>query len=406
MSTPDLRETVRDCAESWRDRLVELSHRLHAEPELAFEEHRSAAAIAELAESAGFAVETGVGGLPTAFSAVRGSGELVIAFCAEYDALPGLGHACGHNVNGAAAVGAAIALGAVADRLGVTVKLVGTPAEEDAGGKVYLIEAGLFDDVAAAMMVHADASDRVGSSSLAIGGWEIAYTGRAAHAAAAPWDGVNALDALTVAQTSIGLLRQQLPRDCMVHGIVTEGGSAPNVIPDRAVARFEVRAASLERLRGLQARVRACFEAGALATGAELRIEPRGKDFADLRQDDGMSAIYAQAAEALGRTVSREPAVGGSTDMGNVSHLLPTIHPMIGYDTGGASQHTVEFAAAGTTPGADRAVLDGAIAMAWTAVGLATDPVQRDRLLTGVRDRVSSGHASLRTAVPVPWDRR
>ncbi|WP_326673811.1 amidohydrolase [Streptomyces sp. NBC_01257] len=380
-----LRATVRDRAHAWRERLVELSHRLHADPETAFEEHRSAEAVAALAESAGFSVERRAGSLPTAFTATLGTGELVIALCAEYDALPGLGHACGHNVNGTAALGAAIALGAVADELGITVKLIGTPAEEDAGGKVLLIEAGVFDDVAAAMMVHAAPSDSVGGSSLAISGWDVVYTGRAAHAAAAPWEGVNALDALTVAQTAIGLLRQQLPGSTVVSGIITDGGSAANVIPDRAAAHFEMRAPTLERLRAVQARVRACFEAGALATGASVTIEPRGNEFADLRQDPAMSEIYASAVTALGRTLDEEPGLGGSTDMGNVSHVVPAIHPMIGYDTGGAHQHTVEFAAAGTTPAADLAILDGAVAMAWTAVELATDPQQRRRLLARSR---------------------
>lgn len=393
-STAALRSVVRDCAGSWREQLVTLSHQLHAEPETAFQEHRSAAALARLAESAGFTVERGVAGLPTAFSAVKGTGELVIALCAEYDALPDIGHACGHNVNGAAALGAAIALGEVADRLGITVKLLGTPAEEDSGGKVYLLEAGLFDGVAAAMMAHANATDTVGNTSLAIGAWDIRYTGRSAHAAAAPWEGVNALDALTVAQTSIGLLRQQFPPGSVVHGVVTDGGQAANVIPARTAAHYEVRAGTLERMRSLQRRVRACFEAGALATGAELTMATRGRDFAELRQDPAMAEIYARAAEGLGRTVGRTPEPGGSTDMGNVSHVLPAIHPMIGYDTAGAVQHTREFAAAGTSEGADRAVLDAAVALAWTGVELAADPGHRRRLLEPVRHRRGAAPAS------------
>ncbi|MFJ9410181.1 amidohydrolase [Streptomyces sp. NPDC101393] len=379
--------TVRDHAESWRRPLLDLSHRLHADPETAYEEHRAAAALADLAARAGFAVERGVAGLPTAFTAVRGTGDLVIGLCAEYDALPGIGHACGHNVNGTAALGAALALGAVADELGLTVKLLGTPAEEDGGGKVDMIDAGLFDDVAVAMMVHAANADTVGNTSMAIGAWDITYTGRPAHAAAAPWDGVNALDALTVAQTSIGLLRQHLPQDARVHGIITDGGQAPNVIPERTAARYEVRSATLESMRALQRRVAVCFEAGALATGAALHMAPHGHDFAELRQDGTVAGIYAEAAESLGRTVGRAPERGGSTDMGNVSQLLPTIHPMIGYDTGGAHQHTREFAAAGTSAGADRAVLDGAVAMAWTGVELATGPGHRDRLRAAVSAR-------------------
>ncbi|MFI8996531.1 M20 family metallopeptidase [Streptomyces sp. NPDC053542] len=394
--------TARDAAESRRQELLGLSHQLHADPELSFEEHRSAAALAGLAERAGFTVERRVAGLDTAFTAVRGSGDLVIGVCAEYDALPGMGHACGHNVNGAAALGAALALGEVADGLGITVKLLGTPAEEDGGGKVYMIEDGLFDDVAVAMMVHANDADTVGNGSLAIGSWNIAYTGRPAHAAAAPWEGRNALDALTVAQTGLGLLRQQLPPESVVHGIITDGGQAANVIPARTAARYEVRSPTMESLRALQERVRACFEAGALATGTELHMEPHGHDFADLRQDTAVAELYAGAAEALGRTVGRAPERTGSTDMGNVSHLLPTIHPMIGYDTGGARQHTPEFAAAGTSEGADRAVLDGAVAMAWTGVSLAADPGHRARLLAdagrraAARERVPEGAAGPR----------
>jgi amidohydrolase len=372
--------------EAWADRLIGLSHSLHAEPELAFHEYRSAAKIATLLGEAGFVVYEGIGGLPTALTATRGTGELVIGICAEYDALPGIGHACGHNVNGAASVGAAIALAAVADDLDVTVKLIGTPAEEDFGGKALLLEAGIFDDVAAAMMVHAAADDSVGASSSAAGAWDITYTGKSAHAATTPWEGVNALDAVTLAHTAIGLVRQQLPPGTMVHGIVTEGGDATNMIPARAGACYEVRAPTLRELRQVQDRVRDCFEAGALATGATLEMRARGRDYAELRQDEFMTAAYATAAEKLGRTV--KSLVGGrlaSTDMGNVSQRLPTIQPTIGYDTGGACHHTPEFTRHGIGHGADRAVLDGAVALSEVGVSLATTEIQRARLLGGVR---------------------
>ncbi|RVU28595.1 M20 family peptidase [Streptomyces antnestii] len=387
-TTTTARETVAAAVQAGRRQLVGLSHGLHAEPETALEEHRAAARIAALMESAGFTVTTGAGGLPTALVATYGTGDLVIAFCAEYDALPGIGHACGHNVNGAAAVGAALGLAAVAGELGVTVKLIGTPAEEDFGGKAILLDAGVFDDVAAAMMVHADAHDSVGASSLAIGAWDITYDGQPAHAAIAPWEGVNALDAMTLAHMAIGLLRQQLPPGVVAHGIVTDGGQAVNVIPARTAARYEVRARTLEQLEEAWRRIRACFEAGALATGATLEVRAHGRDFADLRQDPFMSDAYEAAARGLGRTVlSRHGESMASTDMGNVSHLVPTIHPTVGYDTGGAKQHTPEFTAYGTTPGADLAVLDGATALALVGVDLATSGAQRDRLLDGVRKR-------------------
>ncbi|GHB45569.1 amidohydrolase [Streptomyces viridiviolaceus] len=368
--------------------LVALSHSLHAEPETALQEHRSADKVASLLADAGFRVARAAGGLPTALVATYGTGDLVVALCAEYDALPGLGHACGHNVNGAAAVGAALGLAAVADAIGVTVKLVGTPAEEDIGGKVLLLEAGVFDDAGAALMVHAAPEDSVGASSLAIGAWDVTYRGRPAHAALAPWEGVNALDAMTLAHSAVGLLRQQLPPGTLVHGVVSEAGRAVNVIPELARARYELRAPTAEGLALARRRVRACFEAGALATGAELDLVTHGRDFADLRQDSFLTESYVRAVRALGREpVSRHGEVMASTDMGNVSHHVPALHPTIGYDTGGARQHTEEFARYGTSPGADRAVVDGAIALAHVGVDLATDPVQRRRFLEGAARR-------------------
>ncbi|MGN5633026.1 amidohydrolase [Streptomyces sp. AC154] len=362
--------------------LVALSHSLHAEPETALREHKSAAKIALLAEDAGFEVTRGLAGLPTAFVATYGTGDLVVALCAEYDALPDIGHACGHNVNGAASAGAALGLAPVADLLGITVKLIGTPAEEDIGGKALLLEAGVFDDVAAAFMAHAAPEDSVGASSLAIGSWDVVYRGNPAHAALAPWEGINALDAITLAHTAVGLLRQQLPPGTLVHDVIYEAGNAVNVIPETARARFELRARTTEDLAHARHRVRACLEAAALATGAELELTPHGADFADLRQDEFLTRAYTRAAQDLGREpVDRRGEVMASTDMGNVSHLLPALHPTIGYDTGGAHHHTAPFARYGDTPGADRAVLDAATALAQVGVELATDLAQRTRCL-------------------------
>ncbi|MFC9325702.1 amidohydrolase [Kitasatospora sp. NPDC057015] len=378
-----LRERARARLTARQDDVLALSHSLHAEPEVAYEEYRSAAKIADLMESSGFAVRRGVCELPTAFTATAGSGDLVIGICAEYDALPGIGHACGHNVNGAASVAAALALAEVADELGVTVKLLGTPAEEYGGGKVDLLRGGAFDDVAAAMMVHAAPEDGVGMTSLAISSWQVSYTGRAAHAAAMPHRGVNAADAMTLAQVAIGLQRQQMLPGGVVHGVVHTAGDAPNVIPARATASYDCRAESAEDLRELQRAIRACFEAGALATGAELDLRTVGNDYADLRQDVEISRLYTEAAGLLGRTVA--PATtgmrGGSTDMGNVSHLVPTIHPAIGYGTGDTIMHHPDFTRYGTGAGADRAVLDGGLAMAWTAIALAADETHRASLL-------------------------
>ncbi|MFF3886284.1 amidohydrolase [Streptomyces sp. NPDC001914] len=394
MSRQTLREHTRAVVTRRRDDVIALSHSLHSEPELAYEEHKSARKIADLVEASGFEVRRGAHGLETAFEATAGTGDLVVALTAEYDALPGIGHACGHNVNGAAAVTAALALAPVADALGLTVKLLGTPAEEYGGGKVDLLKAGAFDDVAAAMMVHAAPADAVGMTSLAIGSWKVSYTGRAAHAAAMPHRGVNAADAMLVAQVAISAYRQQMIPDGVVHGVVTHAGDAPNVIPAHVTADYDCRAATAEDLAELQARIRACFEAGAHATGAELALEAVGNDYADLRQDLALSAAYRAAAAGLGRVIDDTPSSlrAGSTDMGNVSHVVPTIHPSIGYDCGDTIMHNPEFTRYGTSAGADRAVLDGGLAMAWTALTLATDEEQRTSLLTRLAQRRRASH--------------
>ena len=278
-------------------------------------------------------------------------------------------------------MGAALALAAVAEQLGITVKVLGTPAEETTGGKVDLIDQGFFSDVSLAMMAHAAASDVAGGSSLAMGMWDVLFEGRPAHAAAAPSEGVNALDALVIAQTAIALARQQLPAGSIVSLVVTEGGSAVNVIPERARANIEMRAPSIENLKIIQSKVRRCLEGGAHASGCTLQVTPSGNAYAELCQDPFLSEAYRDAMTARGREVifSAEPVA--STDMGNVSQVVPSIHPMVGYDVRGAAHHTAEFAAFGASAGADRAVLDGSFGLAAAACAAALDPAQRERLL-------------------------
>ncbi|MFF2245782.1 amidohydrolase [Arthrobacter sp. NPDC058130] len=369
--------------ERWQPKILRLSHAIHADPELSGEEFRAAKRAAVLLRAAGFSFDGPQPAFPTAFSARYGSGELVVALCVEYDALPAIGHACGHNVNAASAVGAALALAAVADDLGITVKVLGTPAEETTGGKVDLIEEGFFDDVALAMMAHAGAEDVIGGSSLAMCMWDVLYEGRPAHAAAAPAGGINALDALVVAQTAIALARQQLPPGSIVSLIVTEGGSAVNVIPERARASVEMRSPSIATLRVIEEKVRRCLEAGALASAATVTVTPAGNAYAELRQDSFLSEAYRAAMAVRGRDVTSDAKPVASTDMGNVSQLVPSIHPLLGYDVGGAAHHTAEFAAYGSSASADRAVLDGAFGLAVAACTAAEDPQQRARLLGG-----------------------
>jgi amidohydrolase len=365
--------------------LIELSHRIHAHPEVGFEEERASTWLAEALTSAGFAVTRGICELPTAFMARAGRGPLHLAICAEYDCLPGIGHACGHNIIAAMAVGAAVAAMEVADEVGLTVHVIGTPAEEmGGGGKILLLERGAFAGIHAAMMVHPSPTDNVTPVTLANSYFEVRYTGREAHAAAFPERGINAADALTIAQVALGLLRQHIRGTDRIHGIITKGGDAPNIIPAHTAAKYAVRAQTLDDLEEIRTKVLRCFEAGAVATGATLEIVGQRHPYAQLRHDAEIAAAYRRNAEALGRVFPDPTAPsrpGGSTDMGNVSLALPSIHPMIGIDSLPATNHQPEFAAHCITPAADGALVHGALAMAWTAIDLAQTPGIRHRLL-------------------------
>ncbi|MFJ3957220.1 amidohydrolase [Arthrobacter sp. NPDC090010] len=387
VTAPEVHKALEESLARWKAELLELSHALHADPELSGEEHRAAARVRALLAAAGFRTDLPQPSAPTALLAEAGDGELVAVFCIEYDALPGIGHACGHNVNAAATLGAALALASVAEPLGLTVRVLGTPAEEADGGKVDLLEEGMFDGAAMAFMVHASGEDAVGNSSLALGCWDLSFNGRAAHAATAPQEGVNALSALVIAQTAVGLLRQQLPRDVVVSHIVTDGGAAPNIIPDRTAARLEVRAPRLDQLESVWAAVRRCFEAGAHATGCSLEITPAGNVFAELRQDGFLARAYAEAMVRRGREVPVQSEPLASTDMGNVSHRVPSIHPMVGYEVHGAVHHTADFAHAGASASADLAILDSAYGLAAAAARAALDDGERARLLAAVTHR-------------------
>ena len=370
-----------------RNHLVGLSHRIHANPELRFEETQASVLLAESLAKSGFVVETGVCDLPTAFIARAGSGPLHIAICAEYDALPGVGHACGHNMIAAMAVGAGIAAAQVADDVGLTISVIGTPAEEGGGGKIFMLDRGGFKGVHAAMMIHPAPHESPTPNIIASSRLEARYTGKSAHAAAAPHVGINAADAMTIAQTAIALLRQQILPTDRIHGIITDGGDAPNIIPAHTAAQYSVRSQTAEQLTTLRPRVDRCFEAGALATGATLEII-EGIKYAQMQHDIGIATIYQQNAEALGRRFgarigeAQEP--GGSTDMGNISLAIPSIHPNISIDCSPAVNHQPEFAAHCITETADKAVIDGATAMAWTAIDLALDVDTRNRLTESV----------------------
>jgi amidohydrolase len=380
-----LKDAARQAIDGDLDGLVRLSHNIHGHPETAFEEARACSWTAKALADGGYAVTEGTAGMPTAFSAEIGSGPLVVAVCAEYDALPGIGHACGHNIIAASAVGAGLGLARVADDLGITVRVLGTPAEEGGGGKVTMLDEGVFDDVHVAMMVHPWPNDRLEATCLAVSHFDVTFGGKSAHASAAPWEGVNAGDAMVISQVAIGLLRQQLRPGDQVHGIVTDGGRAANIVPASVTGRFMCRSASLDGLELLEPRVMACFEAGALATGSSVSRANLAPIYSHMESDHGLLDLYRANAEALGRSFALDdeeaPRPTLSTDMANVSLAVPTIHPLLGIDAGGSVNHQPEFAAACVTPSADRAVRDGALAMAWTLVDAAQRGPVRDRLL-------------------------
>jgi amidohydrolase len=385
MHAPSAKEAAASVVAQRLPELLALSHHVHATPELCFNEVRSARAVAEALRAGGLEVTEGVYGIPTALESRAGDGELVIAVCAEYDALPEVGHACGHNIIAASAVGAGLALASVAEEIGLQVRVLGTPAEEGGGGKVLMLERGAFQGVHAAMMVHPWPTERMTGTCLAVAHFDVHFTGREAHASAAPWKGVNALDAMTVSQVALGLLRQQLTPGDQVHGVITHGGGSANVIPATVTGRYMTRSRTIDGLAVLEQRVRACFEAGALATGCTVGYEKLSPDYSHMEADPGLVEAYRINAESLGRHFvddADDPLPTLSTDMANVSLTVPTIHPLMGIETGGAVNHQREFAAACITSSGDDAVRDGALALAWTAIDAATDPVLRERLLS------------------------
>lgn len=358
-------------------RLLDVSHEIFDHPELCFEEHRAHDLLCDELEGAGLRVQRGAHGLPTAFRAEAGTGGPRIAVICEYDALPGIGHACGHNVIAAAGLGAGLAAAAVAEACGGTVVVLGTPAEEGGGGKEYMIREGALDGIDAAMMVHPAHVDLDSFWAIAIQELNVEFRGHASHAAAAPHLGRNALDAAVLTYQSVGALRQHLAPYERVHGVFTNGGDKANIVPDRAAMQWFVRSRTLDSLEALKHRVVDCITAGSLAAGCSHEITWADVAYADLRTNVAMSESYRRHAATLGRTVGPRtdaPEFMGSTDMGNVSQLVPSIHPMIAVAPDGIPIHSPEFAGHARGERGDRAVIDAATALALTVVDLWLEP--------------------------------
>lgn len=398
--TARVKTVVQRAVDDHAGQILAVSHRIHARPELAFRERHAASLLATALAAAGFRVEFPAYGLGTAFAARtgRGPGPQVV-ICCEYDALPGLGHACGHNVIAAAGFGAGLALAPLADRLGARLTVLGTPAEEGGAGKELLARHGALRDVDAAMMVHPNAYETAYPRLLAAAQLQVDMHGRAAHASLFPDRGVNALDALVLSYLGVAMLRQHLPPGDRVSGIVVSGGQAVNVVPDRTAVRWLLRAPDEQGLRSLEERVLACARAGAAAAGGRYSVVRLAPDYAELTANCPLAEAYASNARHLGRRLQSPAAIPatvvGSTDMGNFARRVPAIHPMIAIARWGVAPHTAEFARAAVSPAASRAVLDGAKALAMTTVDLWLDPVLAARVRAQHRLRTSGRPAHL-----------
>lgn len=355
--------------------LRDLSRWMYDHPEIAYEEFETSARLAEFLTDKGFAVEYPAYGMDTAFAARIGSTGPEVVICCEIDALPEVGHACGHNIIATSAIGAGIALKPLVEDLGIRVTVLGTPAEEAYGGKVDLINAGAFADASAAMMVHPANDDVVDKNFLAVAQIDVEFHGKASHAAFKPQVGINALDAAVQAYVNVSTLRQAMYPTDKVHGVITYGGGAPNVIPAFTSMSWYVRALTKERLDELYAKVVAAFEGAAIATGCSYEVKPIGNAYTDMLIDPVMADLYAENSAALGRPMHRgseyDISATGSTDMSNVSYEVPTIHPMLDIKAAPAVNHQKEFAAHTLTPTGEAAIRDGALAMAMTIIDLA-----------------------------------
>ena len=376
MEEEKLKEKLKAELEIRRSELVRLSSDIHDNPELSFQEVKAVSWLSNYLENNGFCVEKGVAGLATAFQATYGEGKPKIAVLAEYDALPGIGHGCGHNIIAASAVGAGVASKIVVDNLGGSIIVLGTPGEETFGSKIDMIKAGIFDDVDVAMMVHPSVLNMAIYRTLACLPLEVEFFGKAVHAAIHPAEGVNALEAIILAFNSINSLRQHIKEQARIHGIITNGGEAPNVVPAYSAAKFIIRAPDYAYLEELQGKVLNCFKGASSASGARLKYRWGEKVYAPIKNNVAMARLFSDNLESLGRKLdifdSRSPF--GSSDMGNVSEVVPSIHPMVAIASHPVSLHSTEFASAAASEAGYQGLLDAAKAMAMTVVDIIGRP--------------------------------
>ena len=376
-SIGELKDQITARVDKLRPELERIGREIHANPEIGYEERQAVAWLTEFLRQHGFSVEIGVADTPTAFVATRrnGSGPTV-AFLAEYDALRGLGHGCGHNLIATASTGAGIALAELLDRLPGRVQVIGTPAEEGGGGKIRLIRAGIFQEVDAAMMFHPDTRTQVLHWALAVTHLHFEFVGRAAHASGDPEKGINALDAFVLAYNGISMLRQHIKEGARLHGFLIEGGTAPNIVPERTRGEFLVRARDKAYMDELVQKVKNIFQAAALATGCSVNLTFDEDPYTDLRNNGVLAGLFEQSLQRLGL----DPVEGvpwenaGSTDMGNVSHVVPSLHPTVGIAPAEVAGHSQQFLEAANSLRGYQAMVDAAKALAMTGADLLADP--------------------------------
>jgi amidohydrolase len=369
----EIKQLVCDEVDRVADTLISASHAIHENPELNFEEHFAHEVLTGILEDEGLKPIRGAYDLETAFEASVGDKGSTVAVLCEYDALPDIGHACGHNIIATAGLGAGLAAATVAERMGGALRILGTPAEEGGGGKVFMADRGAFNDVDAAMMVHPASGDLVRMNTIAIQRLHVGYQGKAAHAAAAPHRGHNALDAAVLGYQNVAALRQHIKPDERIHGIFIESGAKPNIVPERSSMEWYVRSKNAKSLEPLKKRVLNCLEAGAHATSCSMSHDWIDPYYSDMVDNETICTLYSANASNIGRTLlepDAEQKVVGSTDMGNVSYLVPSIHPMIAVAPYGTPIHTPEFAIHAKSESGDKAVIDGAKIMAMTIVDL------------------------------------
>ena len=376
MNLDEAKSTICSYIDDISDELIAVSHAIHENPELGYEEHFAHEQLTKVLIDKGLDVHKSAYEIDTAFEATAGKTGPVVALLCEYDALPGIGHACGHNIIAAAGIGAGLAASTLAETFNGQLRILGTPAEEGGGGKVQMLNRGAFESVEAVLMIHPADADLPNISSLAVQQLKATYTGKAAHAAAAPEKGINALDGAVLGYMGVAALRQHIAPDERLHGIFTNGGQKANIVPETAESTWYARSSTMDRLEVLKTRLVETLNGGAKSAGCEIQIDWINEPYAEVLDNTPILDAYIKNSEAIGRVVKAPIGDGvvGSTDLGNVSHVVPSIHPMVKVAPEGTAIHTIDFEKWAKSEEADKGLLDSAKAMAMTVIDCWHDP--------------------------------